>query len=62
MEIQQISKVYEKAIMSNFTHRQAIEKSKKTVYNKHQNTTDILDYQAVITHICVAHKINCKHK
>ena len=34
-------------------------KRKKTIYNKHQNTTNMLDYQAV-THICVAYKINGK--
>jgi len=39
-------------VMSNFIYHQAIERENKqeTVYNKHQNTTGTLDYQAV-THV-----------
>jgi len=35
--------------MSNFIHQRLREKKKqkKTKYNKHQNTIDMLDYQAV---------------
>ena len=34
--------------MSNFIHQRVIEKNKqKTIYNKHQNTIDMQDYQAV---------------
>jgi len=36
--------------LSNFIHHQVIEREKnkqKTKYNKHQNTTGTLDYQAV---------------
>ena len=36
-------------VLSNFIHQRVIEKNKqtKTVYNKHQNTIDMQDYQAV---------------
>ena len=36
-------------VLSNVIHHQVIEKEKqtKTVYNKHRNTTDMLDYQAI---------------
>jgi len=36
------------AKMTNFIHQRVIEKNKqKTIYNKHQNTTDMQDYQSV---------------
>ena len=34
--------------MINFIHHQVIEKKQKKIYNKHQNTAVMLDYQAVI--------------
>jgi len=35
-------------VLSNVIHQRVIEKNKqKTIYNKHQNTTDVQDYQAV---------------
>ena len=34
--------------LSNFIHQRVTEKNKqKTIYNKHQNTSDMQDYQAV---------------
>jgi len=39
--------VFVLAILSNFIHWRVIEKKTKTLYNKHQNTIDIQDYQAV---------------
>ena len=44
--------------LSNFIYRQVIEQN-KTIYSKHQNTTDMLDYQAV-THTRIEHKVSCK--
>jgi len=35
------------SVVSYFSHHQVIGKNKKTIYSKHQNTTDMLDYQAV---------------
>jgi len=40
-------------------HRQVIEK--KTIFNKHQNTADVLHYQAV-AHMCRAYKKNSKYE
>jgi len=36
-------------ILSNIIHQRVIEKEnkQKTIYSKHQNTTDMQDYQAV---------------
>jgi len=41
-------------VLSNFVHQQVTAKktNKQTIYTKHQNTVDVLDYQAV-SHICV---------
>jgi len=40
-----------------FIHQRVIEKKQtKIIYNKHQNTIDMQDYQAY-----VAYKINCKY-
>jgi len=35
--------------LNNVIHHQVIEREKqqKTIYNKHQNTIDMLDYQAI---------------
>jgi len=43
--------------LSKFIHQRVIEKKnkRKIIYNKHQNTIDMQDYQA-----CVAYQINCK--
>jgi len=49
-------------ISSNFVHQQVIKRRKtnqKPKHNKHQNTINVLDYQAV-THACVADRVNCK--
>jgi len=42
-------------VLSNFIHQRVIEKKQKIIYNKHQNTIDMQDYQ-----VHAAYKINCK--
>ena len=50
--------------MSNCIHQRVIERKtnkQKTIYNKHQNTVDMQDYQAV-TRVCMCRHVAISHR